>query len=274
MLGYEVTLPGGLSKDGKLVNRTTFKPLTGKVEQTFIEYSPDSGRPEFVTNILAAALDKIGSYYANEEIVSELCVADRQYLLLKLATILNGDLMWLKVCCQYCHEYFDVDIRRSELPVEGASSEYPLVTIKLGDDVIVARVPNGNDQNKIQDLSDDEAMSELLYSCILTVNNSDVTEQYVRQLSEKEIETIDQLLDEVSPAVCDKVLVSCPECDNEQKIRLDHSSLTGINKRQFYDEVHTLASQYHWSENSILELPKERRMLYLELINSSSGYTV
>ena len=271
---YEVTLPGGLLKNGKPTKKAIFKPVTGKLEQTLIDYSLDSNRPEYVTQLLVTALDKIGDFTVNDEIISELCVADRQYLLLKLATILNGNLMWLKVCCQHCHEYFDVDLNRSELPVKGATREFPLVTINLENDVVVARVPNGNDQYKIHELPDDEAMLELLYNCIQSVNKSDVTKQFIKQLSVNEIEKIDLSLDEVAPAVCDQVLVSCPECNHEQQIRLDHSALTGIDKRVFYDEVHTLASQYHWSEDSILELPKERRRLYLELINQSSGYTV
>lgn len=274
MRGREVTLPGGLFRDGRLVNRAIFKPVTGKIEQTLIEYRSDKNRPEYITHLLAAAVDKVGKYPVDNEIISELCVADRQFLLLKLAEILNGDLMWLKICCQRCQEYFDVDIKRSELPVKPATAEYPNATISLENDTVVARVPNGNDQYQIQTLDDDQAMTELLYHCILSVNNAVVSRQYIEQLSDEQINRIDQTLDEISPAVCDQILVSCPECHHQQQVRLDHSRLTGIDKKMFYDEVHTLASQYHWSENSILDLPKERRRLYLELINRSSGYTV
>ncbi len=33
-----------------------------------------------------------------------------------------------------------------------------------------------------------------------------------------------------------------------------------------YEDVHTLASHYHWSEAEILSLPREKRLMYLEII--------
>lgn len=273
MQGYEVTLPGGLSKAGKLYKKAIFKPVTGKVEQTLIEQKSDSNRPDCITGLLSASLYKIGGFSVDDQLVSELCVADRKFLLIQLAILLNDDLLWLKICCQQCHEYFDVDINRSSLPVKLADNGFPITTIRLGDNVVVARVPNGNDQSVIHELTDDEAMAELLFNCILSVNDSEVTKAFVNQLSELEIENIDQALDQLAPAVCDQIQVSCPDCSYQQQVQLDHINLTGIDKIHFYDEIHTLASQYHWSEASILELPQERRRLYLDLINRSSGYS-
>ncbi len=38
--------------------------------------------------------------------------------------------------------------------------------------------------------------------------------------------------------------------------------------KELYKEVHTLASHYHWSENEILDLTRNKRKEYLELINN------
>ena len=65
--------------------------------------------------------------------------------------------------------------------------------------------------------------------------------------------------------------MNCPECGREQFAELDHYGLSIINRHHFYDEVHTLASHYHWSEQAILELPQARRRLYLGMINRSTG---
>ena len=37
MRGIEVTLPGGVLKDGRIERQTRFRPLTGRIEQGLIE---------------------------------------------------------------------------------------------------------------------------------------------------------------------------------------------------------------------------------------------
>ena len=36
-------------------------------------------------------------------------------------------------------------------------------------------------------------------------------------------------------------------------------------------DIHILASVYHWSEREILAMPRERRRLYLSLVDRSRG---
>jgi hypothetical protein len=42
---------------------------------------------------------------------------------------------------------------------------------------------------------------------------------------------------------------------------------------ELYDEVHTLAWHYHWSEAEILALPRVRRQLYLSRVDRARGMT-
>ncbi len=114
----EVMLPGGLSKNGNIQRRAKFLPFTGRVEQALIEYGIIANRSEYVTSVLSSVLDSIGSQKVDAECVSDLCVADRQYLMLRLAAILDGEQMWLKVTCALCDALFDVDVRRCDLPVK------------------------------------------------------------------------------------------------------------------------------------------------------------
>ena len=114
-------------------------------------------------------------------------------------------------------------------------------------------------------------MQQLLQSCICSVNGDPPGKEFINNLSESDIEAIDEALDEVSPAICNQLLVTCPECGRQQYAELDHYALAGMNMHFFYDEVHTLASHYHWSEAAILDLPQARRRLYLGLINRSAG---
>ena len=273
MNGVEVLLPGGLPNNGSIERLARFHLLTGRIEQALIEFGADLDRPRYVTAVLGSALDSIGSQTVDAGLVAALCVADRQYLMLRLAAMLNGEQMWLKVDCGHCNVPFDVDIRRCDLPVKEPGRGYPLVTLRVKEWAIDARVPTGADQECIGELSEEEAMQQLLQSCIRSVNGEPPDREFINKLSGPDIEAIDEALDEVSPAVCNQLLVTCPECGREQYAELDHYVLAGINRHFFYDEIHTLASHYHWSEAAILDLPQARRRLYLDKINRSAGMT-
>ncbi len=267
MHGMEVTLPGGLSRNGKLQRQATFRPLTGNIEQALIEIGPGHNRPEYVSTVLSFALDRVGDQLADFECVSDLCVADRQYLMLRLAALMEGEQMWLKVGCNHCHVLFDVEVRRCDLPVKQAAEGFPSVSFRLNDRTIGARIPTGVDQQQLDRLSDEEAIVYLLQNCIDLVDNAEPKNQFVSNLSETDIGAIDDALDEAAPAICNQLIVKCPECGQQQYAELDHYALNCVDKNSFYDEIHTLASHYHWSETAILDMPQSRRRLYINLIN-------
>jgi hypothetical protein len=271
--GIDVVIPGGLVINGSVERRVRFLPLTGKIEQSLIEFEfeKDLNRPGYVTAVLTTVIDTIGNRSMNTERVADLCVADRQYLMLRLAALLDGDQMWLQVACTHCDSLFDVEVRRCDLPVKQAGQYFPVVTLRINEWEIDVRVPTGADQQNIGNCSEEQAMQRLLQNCILSVNGSPPGRDFIKNLSESDINMIDQALDEASPAVCSQLRVTCPECGWEQHVELDHYSLPGINEHYFYDEVHTLASHYHWSEQAILDLPQAKRRMYLGLINRSAG---
>jgi len=271
--GIEIILPGGLPKNGCIERQARFHPLTGRIEQALIEFGMGLNRPGYVTAVLGSALDSIGNQPANAGSVADLCVADRQYLMLRLAAMLDGEQMWLKVGCGHCDAPFDVDIRRCDLPVKEAGQGFPLMTLRVKEWTIDVRVPTGADQELIGEQTEEEAMKTLLQSCIRSVNGEPPGKEFINNLSEPDIEAIDEVLDEASPAVCNQLLVTCPECGREQLAELDHYAMDGMNGHFFFDEVHTLASHYHWSEAAILDLPQARRRLYLGMINRPAGMT-
>ena len=64
--------------------------------------------------------------------------------------------------------------------------------------------------------------------------------------------------------------ILCPECESDfrfpfgiQGFFLDRLR-SGIDT--LYHEVHTLAYHYHWNENDILSMPREKRKMYLEIL--------
>lgn len=268
MDAIEVNLPGGVTRQGGIHRQVKFRPLTGRIEQALLEFKQTSGRPAYVTAVLDCCLDNIDNEIVN---TADFCVADRQYLMLRLAAMLDSEQMWLKVVCGHCEALFDVDIRRCDLPIKQAGPGYPFAEVRIADNLLVVRTATGMDQQCIVNLSEQEALKQLLQRCILSVNGAAPEPGFINHLCESDIQAIDDALDEVSPAIGNQLLVSCPECGREQQAELDHYALSSVNEHFFYDEIHSLASHYHWSEAAILDLPQSRRQIYLNLINREAG---
>lgn len=265
----EVTLPGGLLKNGLLERKAVFKPINGKTELALIELEQDVDTLSYVSSVLLLVLERIGSHAIDDDCVNSLCMADRQFLMLRLASRLSGEQVWLKATCGKCKSPFDVELRRCELPVKEASKEFPSVKLKLQAGEVEVRVPTALDQARIMNMTDAEAIRELLKRCVTNVNGIFPDDALIRGLSTDDITTIDQALDELSPAICNELLVTCPECNREQSAPLNHYNLDGISRGAFYNEVHTLAMHYHWGEEEILNMPRTRRRRYLTLIDRS-----
>ena len=272
MLDMEVWLPGGFPTGQGVERRATFRPLTGRLERLLVEVDRRKSRTAYVTELLSASLECIGSRRADPEAVASLCVADRQFLMLRLAAMLGGELVWLQAVCERCHSMFDVSFRRNELPVVEAGPEFPVVRLMLHDREIEVRVPSGMDQAAVESCGEgEEAVRRLLQSCLLSVDGNPTPEDFMAELSDGDIEAIDASLDEASPAVCSRLQVHCPECGREQQVELDHYAFSYGDGLSLIDEIHTIAMHYHWRESDILDLPTRLRRQYLNLIRQASG---
>lgn len=262
----EVWLPGGLPVGERLERCARFQPLTGRLERSLVEIDHRQSRPAYVTAVLSTSLACIGSQPADTASVAALCVADRQFLMLRLGALLAGEQLWLQATCGFCDAMFDINIRRDELPVVEAGENFPTVRVNLDNDEIEIRIPNGADQEAIGACEENEAIRQLLHRCVLSVNDRPPSVDFLQQLSSDTMAIIDAALDKASPAVCGELLVRCPECNREQHAKLDHYAFPRIDDTDLLEEVHTLAMHYHWRESDILDLPTTRRRKYLGLI--------
>jgi hypothetical protein len=67
----------------------------------------------------------------------------------------------------------------------------------------------------------------------------------------------------------------CPSCGAFMEVELDAAVLLaaemGSSADRMFAEVHFLAYHYHWSEDAILSLPRDRRWRYLELVRRQAA---
>lgn len=227
--------------------------------------------PDFVTHALCLTLSELGDQPPSPEAVDSLCMADRQFLMLRLGEMLNGNDVWLRADCTSCHKPFDLHVQRSMLPVKEAADGFPRCSVEGRDGRIELRVPAGRDQKAVAGLSDEKAMQRLLASSVVSINGSPPGAAMLSELDAADMCAIEQALDDVSPSVCDALQTECPECGSPQAVRFSHYDIRFGHQQGLYREVHQIASAYHWTEEEILALPSSRRRMYLELIARDAG---
>ncbi|MBC8211734.1 MAG: hypothetical protein H8E21_11790 [Gammaproteobacteria bacterium] len=264
-------LPGGLIVDGQLRSDFSFKPVTGALERTIAESgSAHHTLAQQVSAILVCCLDRVAGVTVDAELVRALSSGDRQYLIHQLEALIESAPEWYTSACHYCGELIQFQLQAGSLPVKPAGHGFPQTSLSLSVGKVVIRIPTGRDEENLATLAQNEA-SALPYLLNQLITRSDDYPFDSATLNAKDFALIDQSLEQMAPQPADSVHVNCPYCSQQQQIKIDSYAWITRKTQALDEEVHTLASSYHWSEQEILGLPRTRRQRYLQLIERNAG---
>ena len=282
-------LPSGYTDESGAVHQEVeLVPLSGREE----ELLADSRKPAsaaLVTKILSRCIGRIGIISpVSEKVARKLLVADRQYLLLKLREVTFGDRVQATIFCPWpdCGKKVDIDFSIKDIPVRESKGKGPIYTIELSPEAtfiddhgeeyreIVFRLPNGEDQELISPFifeNEALALTMLLGRCIHSIgplkNSGDGIAGRLSPMARMEIE---RQMEAVAPKVELTMGVNCPECGREFVLPFDIQEFffgeLRVSRDLLYREVHYLAYNYHWSEREIMEMPREKRRRYIEVL--------
>lgn len=196
---------------------------------------------------------------------------DLEAWLLPLRQTVFGDLISTDIRCSSasCGARMDISFLLSEylghhnsrsargLTFDSASGSY-----RFERDDIAVRVPSVLDQ--ISALQTEHPARELLARCV----------SYSHAGNRRRIE---RALSRVAPSLSREMDACCPECGSVTAFYFDamHFILSELRLQAafVYDDVHRIASTYHWPEERILALSSVRRRRYADLIDwQRSGY--
>jgi len=266
----QALLPGGVPVDGELCRSFAFAPLTGEIELSLGENADHSSMPDAVTQSLSAALSDIGGQPVDVNMASELSIGDRQFLMRRLQILMVGDEGWYSSTCTQCHTMFDFQLELSQLPVKKAGEGYPFTDVTTSAGRCRFRLPNGRDQSALSSLnSEEQAYSELLQRCLVSINGRK-TENRVA-FTAIDMETIEAALEAVAPEIGCEISVSCIACQTDNIVAINPYACIGMLSHQIIPEIHKIASNYHWSEKAILGMSRQRRHMYLDMIDAARG---
>ena len=282
-------LPGGyVDADCELLREVELAPLSGRDEELIAAPQPIAN-PALLTVLLSRCMLRLGPIRpVSEDLARRLLVVDRQFLLLKLRQITFGDHVQATVQCPWeaCQKKVDIDFSLHDIPVRESEEKGPLYTRELSPEAafrnehgeqyreVVFRLPNGEDQEAILQMIEEneaKALALLLARCIRRLGPlHDPGPEVIHRLSPLARAEIERQMEEAAPQVDLSLAAHCPECDREFTVPFD---LQGFflaecqTSRDFlYREVHYLAYHYHWSEQEILALPREKRRKYIAIL--------
>ncbi len=285
-------LPGGYrDPDGGLHLEAALRPITGREEEFLAAHLGLTPIPGLVTRLLAGCLGRLGPFEpVTPQMVRDLLVVDRDYLLLKLRQLTFGDQVRAILVCPACGQKMDIDFELARVPIEARRPAGSTETIELspaaaytGADgkthrLVEFRLPTGRDQESlavVPGIDEARAITTLLARCLLRVGDvTSVDESVAAGLSVVARREIEDGMERVAPRVDLDMDVTCPECNHGFVQPFDFSRLffaeVKLRREQLYREVHVLALHYHWPESEILALTRAKRRTYLELVQAEA----
>jgi hypothetical protein len=200
-----------------------------------------------------------------------LCVTDFEVLLGMLRQTVLGAAMTCAFECPRpaCHERVEVGFSladylaaaRPRRPHDVIDSDRPH-WFRLHDAAASFRLPTAADQSAVLGRSD--AARLLAERCLDPANMSGPP----RTRAERAMAVM-------APEISRPVVGRCPACDATVRAGLHLPSLVMTELRRaaegLHEDVHVLASAYHWQEEAILALPRRRRQDYAIRARRSAG---
>lgn len=287
-------LPGGYwDTTGQLHREFELSALTGG-EEELLAQAGRSQSATLVTEVLSRCVRRLGRISpVPPDVTRRLLVADRQFLLLQLRRVTFGDSVHADLICPWpdCGAQVSVDFPVSGVPVEEPPYRAPLHTMTLsdaavadgtdlgGDGEVCFRLPDGTDQEELSDLlahNEADALTALLCRCVQRLGPCRPPErEQVSGLSALARAEIEERMRQLAPAVEQSMAAVCVGCGRTFVAPFDvQRFLLGelrTDSQLLYQEVHYLAFHYHWSEQEIMSLTRDKRWTYIDVLADSIG---
>ena len=265
-----VLLPGGLvlAEDCCLCE-AELQPLTGYEEEWLAQHR-QTPSAVVVTRLLSACVVRIDDTMPTRDLVQQLLVGDRDYLILQLRRMMLGDQFQAVCTCPGCDAKMDISFTADDVPIERRPQTVVLYTLHLpvqehAERTVRFRLPTGGDQEAVVRMDSKLAAEALLNRCI--VDDGGV------ELSPEERTAVVDAMERLAPQVDVELDLTCPECHLTFLAPFDITTFffheIRIASDQLLREVHSLALYYHWSEADILRLRRDRRRAYLGLLSEA-----
>jgi len=231
-------------------------------------------RAWLVTRVLARCAQTASGRPAAEEAIWALPVSSRIEAMVTLAADTARPLEWL-VRCAHADCGAESELTLSAAEVQQVAAQAGMLNpapVEIADRTMWLRCPTGNDQRRWLAAGPVDAAA-MAANLLVEPGYEELTEAGV---SQQEISAaLDTAMEHYDPLVGFHLQVGCAQCGRltSQAPDLAGSALERLWRAQIglIEEVHRLASHYHWTEEEIGKVPWWRRRAYLECIEGGEA---
>ena len=249
---------------GRVERRAVLQSVQGDVQLRLFAVDFLLSREQVLSRALACCLRELGGIRnPSPEEVHRLTLCDRHSVVLSLMRAERSEISTAAQCpgCGRMAE-LSLDLGRIRVP-----RHHPVRGLT------VARPTRGRVEKRMMRLprpADVEAAADAVGVVAACMNCSREEARRWRSAAERELARADPLGEL-------EIVGQCPECGRQLSAQYDliGTWLQQVRRRteDLLQEIHVLASCYHWSENEILRLPAPRRQAYLDLCAEQGAET-
>lgn len=269
-----VALPGGLRRSEAEVGAAAVRSLCGHDEEWLVTSGASLPGAARTTALLSRTVQRLDAEEASTDAIRALTVGDREALLWGVRRATTGDWVDLVVTCEGCGQKLDaaLDLDRWAAAVTDGPGPAARRT-SVGGRELLLRPPTGADQEAVVAVPGgvEERTLALLRLVVEAVGGEAPDDAVLEALAP----ALGEVLATTDPAAETLIDVACPACDIVTPTVVDAGQVlveeAVAGARWLVEEVHVLASHYHWSEDAILSLPTARRRRYLELVHEDTS---
>jgi hypothetical protein len=168
---------------------------------------------------------------------------------------------WTTTCAyDGCGKMIDIELPLRALVATDSVGSSSIVDVSSLDGDVRVRLPTEDDIRRWRD--NQAHPSEMLLDLVESESREAVCSNF--------LVAVEEALLEADPLVAAEISSRCPFCGEALALEVDVEAhaLTALAREQqeLFQEISTLASVFHWSEQHIFEMPRDRRCRYLSEI--------
>ncbi len=202
-----------------------------------------------------------------DDFFRRLSVGKRLECLLNLAAGRDRSQFDLQFECGGCGAELEIELTLDEIAaIQREADLSEAINVEVGGEPVTFRKPTGDDQENWAEsiFRDEKEAATAMIGALVKGRKSPP------RLRAKDLDAIDEALDEADPLVNFRLQVTCSPCGAENEFSTDLCDfalrILARQQKQLIVTIHKLASRYHWSEKEIFAIPDWRRREYLDLI--------
>ena len=239
------------------------RPFATSVRDLDLDFAQDD-RPQLIDAVLRRCVE------SPLERLDAATLDSRARALLQIVRETQGDRLLWKACCanEDCGHEMELELSVAQLLSAPEPAERFSCSAEPGCELEL-RLPTGRDQiewgESAADAEEEGVDLRMASSLVSRVNGrppgSDWTLPY------EWLPAIDAAFREHDVLTAVELQVSCPWCGKESALEPDVEALAlsclAVEQKRVLEEIHQLASVYHWTEAEVLALPPRRRAFYI-----------